>query len=377
MSDHDDDGRGRGGGPPPRASDARAKRPDGGGDDRDDGPSSLPNGQHAHLRHGATLVPQRPAHPARSVPWDDLGRDAPAAGGRDALAARIERNAILLEDLLATALRYDAGRAAATRGDRSPDAPARLVTPALRSAVRSYVGHIAATYHPVGFHSFAHASHVTLSAAKMCCLLQERSPWQPPDAAAADDDDLATSPPSPVPDLDDTIYDPWLHAALVFAALLHDAGHTGLPNAALAAEGHPLAARYGDPARHIASYAEWHAVVVGLAPLQENGGSGGKAGAGPHAALAAALGGGRVGTARGAGRFYDMLTDLVLCTDIASKERRERGLGRYRAAVCEGEDGGEAGAGAPSQVSRAGEDRRGRKRSRFRRRDAWPRPRPR
>ncbi|KAL7552056.1 hypothetical protein ACHAWF_015258 [Thalassiosira exigua] len=382
-------------------------------------------------------------HPARRDGWDDLGLSIPPAadGGFDDAAAA-DRNASTLEDLLGTALAYDrrvraaAAEAAAAareagganeaaagaeasaaaggfdrrsappprgRGEAqdpppssSSPSPSSPLSPELRSQVRSYVRRIASRYHRVGFHSFEHASHVLLSAAKVVYLLQSQSPpnddardrGEPDDEAGErdfddrdkddDDDDDDDDDESerrrgrphrprrrprhrprrrPVPILYGTIHDPWLHFAICLSALLHDVDHRGVPNAALRAERDPLAERYGDPSR-LDSYAEWNSLDVGLSLLREERDEFGALadaveGMGTEAEAEAEVGDGRGGGDGGGGgerpeggrrrseRFYEMVTDLVLCTDIASKERRELGMKKWERAWERGGRGGE------------------------------------
>ena len=94
-----------------------------------------------------------------------------------------------------------------------------------------YVITIARTYHDNPFHNFAHASHVAMSVAKLMSRITSTDAL---DAA----------------DLHDHTYgitsDPLTQFACIFAALIHDVDHPGVPNAQLVKEQTKEAKRYGD-----------------------------------------------------------------------------------------------------------------------------------
>ena len=220
-----------------------------------------------------------------------------------------------------------------TRSSRKRIIPSSL-SPTLRSQIRGYVTQIASRYHHVGFHSFEHASHVMLSATKICYMLQERSPLysimmnegEGDTADANNEDDRPKETGSEqLPNLCGTIYDPWLHFAICLSALLHDVDHKGIPNNELLAERDLLAVKYGGD-ECMKSYAEWNSLDIGLSLLR---------GSVEYGEFDAALGGVDGSDREKKERFYDMVTDLILCTDIASKERREMGMQKWERA-CSG-----------------------------------------
>ena len=340
--------------------------------------------------HDESNPPQRQLH-VKDEEWDNLGRsflhcsnnnstnngDEQQCHTASSLSSSheesIERNSAMLEDLLLLAIQHDHACYANnnTNDDAADDsAEEKIIMPQpqlpseLKTQLRSYVTQISSKYHHVGFHSFEHASHVMLSATKLCYLLKDAAA----DAAAAahasnnneeeeeevleDDkmdkmssngssvvdnntvgsclyDDPSTpkinnNPTTTTTITNNSIYDPWLHFALTFAALLHDVDHKGLPNTILKSHSDPLSIRYGAP-MCMSSYAEWNSVDIGLSLLEceefdllrgvlLHKGSGGSASGG---------GGG------GGENFMKMVQDLVLCTDIASSQRRELGMSKW------------------------------------------------
>ena len=345
-------------------------------------------------------------NPAKHVDWQDLGRFRIGGGGGggggaptptsppspsapddncddDRGTSVIELNTCMLEDLLATALEYDAhitnnnnghaaendhcnglrqppqDRVASSQHDKNgTSADDRLLgalpppsssssspppqdiddgnaahrmsltlSPLLRSQLKNYVTEIASRYHRVGFHSFDHASHVVLSATKFVYMLQRHSPFhnflvrngkKGGGGGMLDDDVVQKNDTVEHHDLTGTIYDPWLHFAIVFATLIHDVDHKGVPNNQLMAESDPIAAKYGGE-ECMKSYAEWNSVDIGLSLLRDQE---------EYTDLAAAIGGQHQKE-----RFYNMVMDLVLCTDIACKERRDIGMQKWEKTV--------------------------------------------
>ena len=282
--------------------------------------------------------PQQKLH-VKDEEWDNLGRsflqcnDDQQPNNNNSHEESIERNSAMLEDLLLLALQHD--HASSTSNNNTPKLT--QLPSQLKSQLQSYVTQISLQYHRVGFHSFEHASHVMLSATKLCYMLKDAAPSS---SSAVEDTTTNNSAVDVINALYDnpnttttttkittnSIYDPWLHFALTFAALLHDVDHKGLPNAVLKSHSDPLSIRYGSPIC-MSSYAEWNSVDIGLSLLeceefyllrgvllsQPSGDSGG--------------GQQRVGGGRE--NFMKLVQDLVLCTDIASSQRRELGMSKW------------------------------------------------
>jgi hypothetical protein len=320
----------------------------------------------------AATANRRNCNPAKFDAWVDLGRyltpSSPAISDHD---EAIERNSCMLEDLLATALAFDAHIMNMTAAEKSididdgvrprHDRPSRhppqdggnsipaihirgtndiLLSPTLRAQIRKYVTHISSRYHHVGFHSFEHASHVMLSATKIVYMLQRKSPFHRMVLRKKDlhnildRDNMNQDGDFPgainihevetrVQDLEGTIYDPWIHFAIAFSALLHDVDHKGLTNVQLSVESDPLAKKYGSD-ECMKSYAEWNSLDIGLTLLNDGE---------SYSELDKVFG-------KKKKMLYRMITDLVLCTDIASKERRDLGMHRWKKACSMDEDAG-------------------------------------
>jgi hypothetical protein len=118
----------------------------------------------------------------------------------------------------------------------------------VKNELRNYVAAIASGYPENAFHNFEHASHVILSANKLLKRI-----------VSVDDDkcgDVVTSQ-----DVHKHTYgigtDPLTQFAIVFAGLVHDVGHTGVPNFQLAEEDPVLAEKYIHK-----SIAEQHSVNI-------------------------------------------------------------------------------------------------------------------
>jgi hypothetical protein len=112
--------------------------------------------------------------------------------------------------------------------------------PLVRSELRDYVAQTAGSYYDNPFHNFQHASHVCLSAHKLLKRIT-----RPDEVNYAHASKAAVAQ-----ELHDVTYgissDPLTQLAMVFAALIHDAGHTGVPNGQLAKESPVIAAKYGN-----------------------------------------------------------------------------------------------------------------------------------
>jgi hypothetical protein len=105
------------------------------------------------------------------------------------------------------------------------------ITRTVIQQLQKYVTKILSGYRRVPYHSFEHAYQVIISSNKlMDLILQSQST-----------DSLKTS--STKLRFDE---DPLMHLALLFAALIHDVDHQGVPNQQLVIENDPLALQYND-----------------------------------------------------------------------------------------------------------------------------------
>lgn len=106
----------------------------------------------------------------------------------------------------------------------------------VQQELRDYVTCIASGYKKNSFHNFEHASHVILSANKLLKRIVA------PDQVGNKKQEITSR------DLHEYTYgigtDPIAQLAVVFSALIHDVGHTGVPNGQLAKEDPALAEKY-------------------------------------------------------------------------------------------------------------------------------------
>lgn len=254
--------------------------------------------------------------------------------------------------------------ASATATSSSTGWPSALTTNVL-AELAELVRRMVRGYKAVEYHSAQHAFHVVLSASKLIELLvhgSDNTTTSPEDdttttAAGADIATTATSIRSSIhtqPSLSQRQrggtnlppsfglrHDPLLLFALIFAALIHDVEHQGLPNRQLALEKDRLAVLYNDQ-----SIAEnWSLYVAFSEFLQDD-----------FASLRQALFGGGDGNSNqnntnttttttttaasvDAGeqylRFRKAVVNLVLTTDIASPERTQINKSKWKEAFGE------------------------------------------
>ena len=99
------------------------------------------------------------------------------------------------------------------------------ISEVVKKEIRAYVSQICTMYNKVNFHSFEHASHVTISMNKLVDCFQKAS------NDFTSDVEKATSA---------ILRDSSVYFVLVFASLVHDVGHTGMPNKVLEETEHKL-----------------------------------------------------------------------------------------------------------------------------------------
>ena len=99
-----------------------------------------------------------------------------------------------------------------------------------REDLHEYVKRIALMYRDVPFHNFEHASHVTLCANKLLNRLINSDEYETEEELHNATFGISS--------------DPLTHFAIVFAALIHDVDHTGLPNAQLIKDESEVAVKF-------------------------------------------------------------------------------------------------------------------------------------
>jgi len=106
--------------------------------------------------------------------------------------------------------------------------------PKVEQQLQAYVTEIASMYNENPFHNWEHASHVAMSVSKLLSRIVAPAVVSEQDTESSSQDEL----------LHDHTYgitsDPLTQFACVFSALIHDVGHTGVPNSQLSAENKPL-----------------------------------------------------------------------------------------------------------------------------------------
>lgn len=131
------------------------------------------------------------------------------------------------------------------------------ISPEVRGELRDFIAQISSLYLDNPFHNFSHASHVTMSCHK---LLKRINRPEEVNYSNANMADVAQ-------ELHDATYgissDPLTQLAIVFSALIHDAGHQGVPNGQLAKENPNFVAKYGNQ-----SLAEQRSLDISLELLE-------------------------------------------------------------------------------------------------------------
>lgn len=169
------------------------------------------------------------------------------------------------------------------------------VTEAVVHEVQRFVRTMLTGYNDVHYHNFEHAYHVVISANKLLdmILVSESSSSSSSMDEYQDSDSI---------DFDE---DTLLHLSLLFAALIHDVEHQGVPNQQLIIENDPLALQYNDQ-----SIAEQRSLSIGFTELLQSDYDNLREIMFPETYEGGAY-----------RRFRNTVTSLVLATDIASPER--------------------------------------------------------
>ena len=214
---------------------------------------------------------------------------------------------------------YQSGSSGGSR--RRQTAPHVSLAPEVRVQLRRYVSAIANLYRDVPFHNFEHASHVTMSANKL--MKRIMTPDSVSDnnnhnhkvgsrnrgSSSSNNNTGRESRRQRRKNYASALHhstfgissDPLTRFAVVFAALIHDVGHTGVANAQLVKEGQQIAKRF-----HNKSVAEQNSVVVAWDLLME--------------ARFADLQTSIFGNEDGRRRFRQLVVNAVMATDILDTE---------------------------------------------------------
>lgn len=162
------------------------------------------------------------------------------------------------------------------------------LSPATVSQVYDYVSNIAALYRNNHFHSFEHASHVTMSVTKLLSRIIAPLSLRGSGQALHDHTYGVTS-------------DPLTQFACVFSALIHDVDHTGVPNTQLLKEHSQIVDYYQGK-----SVAEQNSVDIAWHLLMDES----------YSDFRAAI----YSTTEELDRFRALVVNSVMATDIVDKE---------------------------------------------------------
>ena len=190
---------------------------------------------------------------------------------------------------------------------------AKQLPEAARRELLQYVLQIALKYQAVHFHAFEHASHVLMSANKLMNKICSRE-FSPSPSSESSKEAKARRRDNEVGLFFSTFgiaCDPLAQLAVVFAALVHDVEHTGVPNTRLAVENPELAKRYNNK-----SLAEQYSAHVAWDLLMEP----------EFVNLRQCM----FSSACSRERFHKLLINVLIATDIADRDRIGREKLRWK-----------------------------------------------
>jgi class 3 adenylate cyclase len=178
----------------------------------------------------------------------------------------------------------------------SKDPEAIELPPEVDDQLRHYVSWVASLYHDHPFHSFDHASHVTMSVTKL--LARVVTPQ------AIDYQRMEYKTKAKSSQLHEYTFgitsDPLTQFAVAFSALIHDIDHQGVPNSQLVKEGAAIAEKYRNQ-----SVAEQNSVDLAWNMLLHP----------RYQELRRCI----YGTQEELGRFRQLVVNVVMATDIVDK----------------------------------------------------------
>ena len=203
-----------------------------------------------------------------------------------------------------------------------------LIPQKARQELLAYVTRVASMYQSVHFHNFEHASHVTMSAQKLINKVVLRNATDLNISLHTHLGKLKTDKKdkkkrNEEADLFFSTYgisaDPLAQFAVVFAALVHDVEHRGVPNVQLIKEQPDLGFKYKNK-----SVAENNSIRIAWSELLKP----------EFANLHRCI----VASDDDEARFRQMLINVVIATDITDKERRAGERQRWQEAFLNNDD---------------------------------------
>eukprot|EP00978_Attheya_sp_CCMP212_P020740 scaffold59750_cov62-Attheya_sp.AAC.1 len=196
------------------------------------------------------------------------------------------------------------------------DSNSRHISPEARGELFEFVTRIASMYRNTHFHNFEHASHVSMSANKLMnkvCFSDINKDLETQGGNHGVRCFFSSF---------GICYDPLVQLAVVFAALVHDVDHTGVPNVVRMEENPELATKYKGK-----SLAENNSIDLAWTLLME-----------PDFENLRKI---MFADAQDRDRFRQLLVNLLIATDIADNDRRAKEKERWIkafSAISKGED---------------------------------------
>jgi hypothetical protein len=184
------------------------------------------------------------------------------------------------------------------------DSNSRHISPEARGELFEFVTRIASMYRNTHFHNFEHASHVSMSANKLMnkvCFFDVNMDLETQGGNHGVRSFFSSF---------GICYDPLVQLAVVFAALVHDVDHTGVPNVVRMEENPELATKYKGK-----SLAENNSIDLAWNLLME-----------PDFENLRKI---MFADAQDRDRFHQLLVNLLIATDIADNERRAKEKERW------------------------------------------------
>lgn len=185
------------------------------------------------------------------------------------------------------------------RVDLSRDAISNKLSSKSQDQLYNYISRIIRSHNNVPYHSVHHIFHVLICANKMLHMIQD----QPQDQTS----DLAKSIQS----------HRFLQFAFIFSALIHDLDHQGVSNQQLIDQGHRLARKYNGSS---VSIAENHSVDLAFEILSHD----------EYNDLVKEIFGQGENGIHMLDKFHESVRDLVLTTDIANVDRKQKVAKNYQ-----------------------------------------------
>mmetsp|Transcript_20590 Transcript_20590/g.26635 ORF Transcript_20590/g.26635 Transcript_20590/m.26635 type:complete len:456 (+) Transcript_20590:347-1714(+) len=234
-------------------------------------------------------------HALSCQPWSVIGQKAPIGSHPDCasvleISTMMERVVAVLERRIVNLIRVERPLDSCKYLVQSSDGNFFQLQQPIHNNLTNYVGQIASMYRGVNYHSFMHATHVTLSIDKMIEMML--------------DEHNEECGGKRIDHCFGLYHDTMSQLCLVFTALVHDVDHTGVCNKDLVKGGSDLAIAYNN-----LSIAEQHSLAIAFSVLFEP----------DFDNLRDAM----FATSEDYLNFMDVVTELIIHTDLGSPKIKE------------------------------------------------------